>query len=161
MRQRRAVRPIQFPRAAEFTFAEFWTYPPKLGRGVVVERDVPGGVRGIDRHRQGLQKLAGVSLVSIEANVAGRLLRFLAEDVYRSNDAAGAVLDRRNVDERHHARTVWALDDDFLIAQSLPGREHIAHGTFRMRYRIAIQAEEAIGAAETNRRIADLRGATP
>src|SRR5258708_13242107 len=97
----------------------------------------------------------------MEAGADGKLRRLLGEDVYRSADAAGAVLDRGNVDERHHARTVWALDDDFLIAPSLPGREHIAHGTFRMRYRIAIQAEQALGAAETNLRIAALRGATP
>src|SRR6267378_118753 len=134
---------------------------PKLGCGVVVERNAPGGVRGIDRHRQGLQKPVGVSLVPIEARVAGKLLRFLAENVYRSDDAAGAVLDRCDVDECHDARTVGSLDDDFLIAQTLSGREHVTHGTFRMGYQITIKPVKAIGAAKPNRWVADLRGATP
>src|SRR5450631_1711160 len=136
-------------------------HPPKLSRGIVVERNVPGGVRGIDRHGQRLQKRVGVSLVSIQASAARNLLGFLAEDVHRSDDIAGAVLDRCNVDERDDALTVGSLDDDFLVAQSLSGREHLTHRTFRLRYYIAIQPVKAMGAAETKRWIADLRGATP
>ena len=60
------------------------------------------------------------------------LLRLLAEDVHRPDDAAGAVFDRCNVHERDNARAVRSLDHDLLVAQSLAGCEHVGHGTFRM-----------------------------
>ena len=72
----------------------------------------------------------------VQASVAGTLLGFLAEDIHCADNAAEAVLDRCNVDERDNAGTVGPLDDDFLIAHSLPGREHIAHRTFRVRHQI-------------------------
>src|ERR1700730_16663994 len=134
MRQGRAVWPIQFPRAAKLAFAKLRTYPPKLRRGVVIERNVAGGVRGIDRYGQGMKKLFRVSAVSVQKGLAGMSHRFLAEDVYRTDDAAGVIFDRVDIDERHDARTIGLLDDDLLIAQSQAGRENLAHGTFRMRY---------------------------
>src|ERR1700730_17037996 len=91
----------------------------------------------------------------------GRVLGFLAEDIHGSGDAAEAVLDRFDVYQRHNARTAGPLDDDFLIAHPLPSRKHFGHWAFRMRDQSALQAVKAIGAAETNRGIADLRRTTP
>ena len=124
-------------------------HAPKISRGGVVERDQPGGIGGIDRYRQGLQQLVGILPVPVEAiavqpGVAQMLHGFLAEDVDRPDDAAGVVLDRLDIDKRHDAFTAGSLDDDFLIAQSLPGCKHLAHGTFRRGDQITLQAVKAI-----------------
>jgi hypothetical protein len=57
VRQRRAIRPVEFPRTAELALAEFGPAAPKLGRSLVVEGETPFSVRHVDRCRKGLNSL--------------------------------------------------------------------------------------------------------
>ena len=57
---RRAVRPIETPRAAPPIFTQFRTASPQGRRGLIVERDAPSGVRRIDGDRQILNDLKEV-----------------------------------------------------------------------------------------------------
>jgi hypothetical protein len=130
-------------------------------RCLVVKRDVPGGIRGVDRRRQGLQNLLGVLQASVRAKPGRQQLRLLAEDIHGPGDAAGAVSDRFHVHERHDGRAIRPLDRDLLIAYASAVSEDIGHRTFRMRYKVAVQAIKAIRAAITKGRITEVRRRTP
>lgn len=74
--------------------------------------------------------LNGAAIVALDA-LSGPPAALLAEDVYRTDDAAGAIF--RVDTSAHDAGTIGVLDDDFPIAQSQAGRENVNCGTFRMR----------------------------
>jgi len=51
MRQRRAIRPVEFPGTAELALAKFGAAAPKLGRSLVVKGEAPFSVGHVDRDR--------------------------------------------------------------------------------------------------------------
>src|SRR5262245_21004360 len=56
VRQRRAVRPEQFPGAAPFAGAEKGTMSPERYRCLIVIGDPPDGIGGVDRSRQCIEQ---------------------------------------------------------------------------------------------------------
>jgi len=97
----------------------------------------------------------------VQADLLGVLLRFGTEDIYRSDNFAGAVFDGFNVYERDMALAVRLLDDDLSVAHAMAACQDIGHRTFRVGHRVPVGAVKTIGATKTNRRIASLRRATP
>ena len=57
MRQRRAIRPVEFPGTAELALAKLGAAAPKLGRSLVVKGEAPLSVRHVDRGRKCLDSL--------------------------------------------------------------------------------------------------------
>ena len=57
MRQRRTIRPVEFPGTAELALAKFGTAAPKLGRSLVVKGEAPLSVRHVNGRRKCLNRL--------------------------------------------------------------------------------------------------------